>query len=257
MKNTTKTKLWASKWCIVGLVFFIIPFVVDYVLDTVDCSIGTDNLFIVLINNIFPAISTICFFSGAWEILNKRSFAKEVLELSNVSENYIESGITHVYKEFTEIDWKTLFKGAKKVTFFFTYAYSWRSNNRTAIDLLKEQKTEITIILPDYNDAGIVNALNYDFKYASYAEEGSGNETKDVRDLIKESETYYKKIGASVKLYSGNIRSTYYFIDDVCIFAPFKHGGKKSSVPAIKCKKGGTFYSFCERDLSAIIEESH
>ncbi len=257
MKNTTKTKLWAAFWIIAGLVLITFPFILDYFLETV-CALDYDNnIFVTIINSVFPSLATIAFFSGAWEVLNKKSFAKEVLELSGVSDNYIDSGIEYVYNEFTEIEWKKLFKDSKRVTCFFTYAYSWRSNNRSALNMLKEQGTDLTIILPDYNNNDIVNALNHDFAYAEYALPDSAGATKDVKNLIKEAESFFKNLGANVKLYSGNIKSTYYLIDDKCIIAPFKHGHKKTTVPAILCKKGGTLFDFCLKDIKAIIEESH
>mgnify|MGYP003298955964 CR=1 FL=1 len=123
--------------------------------------------------------------------------------------------------------------------------------------MLKNQGTDVTIILPDYNNSQIVDALNNDFKYAKYAKKDSENATKDVKNLIKEAEEYFTDFGASVKLYNGNIKSTYYVVDDKCIFAPFKHGSKKSSVPAILCKEGGSLFEFCKRDITSILEESH
>lgn len=256
MKNTTRTKLWAALWIIVGLVFLLIPFGIDSYCDLTEQSEMANNTIIIIIKNISSALATIAFFSGAWEILSKKSFAKEVLELSNVSINYIDSGIVCVYKEFTDIDWKVLFKDSKNVICFFTYAYSWRSNNRTSLNMLKEQGTKITIILPNYNNDRIVDTLNQDFKYGKYAQSGQDGASKDVKDLIREAEEFFKNLGATVKLYNGNIKTTYYLVDDKCIMAPFKHGGKKSSVPAILCKEGGALFDFCYKDIKSIIEES-
>lgn len=256
MKNTSNTKVKALIWILIGVGLLFIPFIFNYCIEHFNWSIEKDNLFVLLINNVCPAFATIALLSFAWEIMSKRSFAKEVLEIAKVADNYIDSGIEYVYNEFTEIDWKEMFKDSKKVICFFTYAYSWRSNNRSAINMLKKQNTDVTIILPDYNDADIVNTLNKDFKYSKYADQNSEGASKNVKNLIKEAEEYFKNFGATVKLYKGNIKSTYYFIDNKCIFAPFKHGGKKSSVPAILCKEGGTFFDFCKRDINAIIEES-
>lgn len=257
MKNTTKTKLWAAIWIVIGLVFLIIPFGIDSLLVSIEQPEKSNTTFIIILKNIFSSLAIIAFFSGAWEILSKKSFAKEVLELSNVSANYIDSGIMHVYKEFTDIDWKVLFKDSKNVICFFTYAYSWRSNNRSALNMLKEQGTSITIILPNYNNDSVVDTLNQDFKYGKYAQSGEDGISKDVKNLIQEAETYFKNFGATVKLYNGNIKTTYYLVDNKCIMAPFKHGGKKSSVPAILCKEGGTLFDFCRKDIDSIIEESN
>lgn len=257
MKNTTKTKFWASLWIIAGLVFLLISFGIDSVCDLIKYPEKSGETIIIFFKNMFSSLATIAFFSGAWEILSKKSFAKEVLELSGVSANYIDSGIVCVYREFTDIEWKTLFKDSKKVICFFTYAYSWRSNNRSALNTLKEQGTSVTIILPNYKNDCVVDALNKDFKYGKYAQLDGDGASKDVKTLIQEAEVYFKQLGATVKLYDGNIKTTYYLIDDKCIMAPFKHGGKKYSVPAILCKAGGTLFEFCRSDIDSIIEESN
>lgn len=66
----------------------------------------------------------------------------------------------------------------------------------------------------------------------------------------------FKKMGAKIKLYDGTICSTYYLLDETCIFAPFKHGKNKRSVPAFKVCSNGTFFDFCKKDIDKILEES-
>ena len=133
LKNTTKTRLSVAIWCIIGLALLSCPFIINYFLEYFDKHELGNNLLFIIINNVFPALATIAFFSGAWEAHSKRAFAKEVLELAGVSDNYVESGIQNVYKEFTDINWNELLSNAKNAVFFFSYAYSWRSNNRTAL----------------------------------------------------------------------------------------------------------------------------
>ena len=155
----------------------------------------------------------------------------------------------HVYKEFTDIDWKVLFKDSKNVICFFTYAYSWRSNNRSALNMLKEQGTSITIILPNYNNDSVVDALNQDFKYGKYAQSGEDGISKEVKNLIQEAETYFKNFGATVKLYNGNIKTTYYLVDNKCIMAPFKHGEKNLVCLLFYAKKEEHYSIFVVRIL--------
>ena len=142
--NTTKTKLSVAIWCIIGLALLSLPFIINYFLVYFHKQELGNNLLFIIINNVLPALATIAFFSGAWEAHSKRAFAKEVLELAGISNNYIESGIQNVYKEFTDINWNELLLNTKNAVFFFTYAYSWRSNNRTALKAAHEQGTKIT-----------------------------------------------------------------------------------------------------------------
>ena len=54
MKNTTKTKFWAALWIIIGLVLLIVPFLLDYIIDSIGQPEWSNNIIILLINNIFP-----------------------------------------------------------------------------------------------------------------------------------------------------------------------------------------------------------
>lgn len=206
MNNSSNTKVKALKWAIVGVLLIGIPFVLDYLVDV--CDWDKNNLLIIAANNIFPALGTICLLSFAWEILNKRSFANEVLELSNVSENYIQSGIIHVYDDFDRIEWDKLLKNAKEVKFFFAYGDTWRNSNRSAIEMLKKQGTKVTIILPNYNNDEITDYLNKEFGYDKYAEENSPDSKIDVKNKIQETKVKIEEIGATVKLYNGKIKSS-------------------------------------------------
>lgn len=254
-KNTTKTCLAVARWGIVGLILLLFTVLLNYFIE-INHPERSRSFLIILANNVLPALATMAFLSGAWEAYSKRAFAREVLELAHVSENYVQSGIIHVYKEFTDINWNELFIGAKEAVFFFTYAYSWRSNNRTALKLLQEQGTKITIILPDYANKEITDALDLDFHYGAHADENSKEKDKSSCQLIEEAIEFFEKMNADILLYPGNIKSTYYRIDDKCIYAPFKHSKEKSSVPAFLCDSSGTLFNFCQRDIDSIIKQS-
>lgn len=255
-KNTTKTHLSIAVWCIIGLVLLLLTFWLNYFLELIGKPEWNKSVFVIIANNVLPSLATIAFLSGAWEAHSKRAFAKEVLELAGVSNNYVESGIQNVYKEFTDINWNELLSKTQNAVFFFTYAYSWRSNNRTALKAAHEQGTKITVILPDYKSKIITDALDMDFHYGAYATEGSEDKNKSSAQLIKEAAEYFLKLDATVLIYPGNIKTTYYLMDDKCIYAPFKHSKEKSSVPSILCCEGGTFFEFCKRDIESIIEQS-
>ena len=89
-----------------------------------------------------------------------------------------------------------------------------------------------------------------------HADRQSKEKNKNSRKLIEEAKEYYEKIGANLLFYPGNIKSTYYMIDDKCIYAPFKHSKEKSNVPAFLCVEGGTLFEFCKRDIDSIIKQS-
>lgn len=243
--NSYRTLLKSAEWIIVALVCFIITlFLDDKKLSNIWCK-SFESLLLTLI--------PVFLVSGAWEGLTKRSFANEVLNMAGISDNLIKSGIIHYYENFSDIEWKKEFKNVKKVKIFFSYGYSWRNNNRAVLQELIKQGGELTVILPNYENKDICDELDRSFKYGKFSDALQISSTKDK---IIESKIFFEKIGAKVLLYDNTIRSTYYLYDDKCIFAPFKHGTEKLSVPAFKGIKGGTFYEFCNREINSIINLS-
>ena len=189
MKNSTKTYLRVFIYAFVTLVLLLTVFVLGYCKEK-GCI--KENLFYLIFINILPAIASITGVAGIWEAFSKRSFAKEVLELTDVSYSYEKSGIIAVYDNFTDIEWKDKFKYAKEVTIFFSYGSSWRSENRKSLQNLKNENATINVILPNYNDDKIVDNLNERFNYSKYAKPESAYSNKDVKDEIKRAEHDFK-----------------------------------------------------------------
>ena len=205
--------------------------------------------------NVASAIASIMLVSGIWEVKSKRSFAEEVLELSNISDSYIKSGIISIYKDFNDVIWEDFFTSSKKVTLFLTYGHSWRSRNRKVLEMLRDKGVELKVVLPNYKDTALMDAFDKDFGYSKFSKNQSAPPASTA-ERIREAEQDFKQVGATVVFYSSHIRSTYYFSDDKCIFAPFKHGEKKLCVPAILCQAGGSFFEFCKNDMDNILKEA-
>ena len=252
--NSTKTLFRAAMFLIFCLICLLVNFALAY------CqSLGyfRENVFYLIAINVLPAIASILGVSAVWEAFSKRSFAKEIIELSKVSNSYESSGIINVYDSFNRIKWEEKFKHAKNVTIFFSYGSSWRSENRKSLRELADNNANITVVLPDYNDESIIRNLNSRFQYDEFAKDGSEYATKSVKDEIKRAkQDFIQKYNAKVYLYKGTITSSYYLIDELCIYAPFHHSKEHLTVPAIECKIDGTWYNYCKRDIDEILKNS-
>ena len=106
-----KTYFRAAIFAIIGLILLISVFLINYL-----CP-GSTNILVLIYINTASAVASIMLISGVWEAKSKRSFAEEVLELSEVSDSYRKSGITSVYKDFNDINWEDFFESAKKCFF--------------------------------------------------------------------------------------------------------------------------------------------
>ena len=252
--NSTKTKLRAALFLISCLICLLGNFALVYC-QSLGCI--KENIFYLIAINVLPAIASILGVSAVWEAFSKRSFAKEIIELNKVSNSYEKSGIIAVYDAFSEINWEEKFKYAKEVTIFFSYGSSWRSENRKSLQHLKKSNAKINVIFPNYKDDDIINNLNRRFQFSEYAKKDSAYKNKSVRSEIEQAiQDFENKYKAKIFLYDGTIVSSYYLIDETCIFAPFHHSKEQLTVPAIECKKGGTWFTYCENDIKEIMKNS-
>lgn len=209
----------------------------------------------IIINNIVLSLANILIFTGAWNALHSTPTAEEILEIAKLPENFQDSGIVKIYETFTEIEWSKYFKKTKHVTFFFTYASNFTNKNLRYLEKIKNKKKAITVIVPDYNNSSIMDSFDQSFRYGEYSE-NKGSPLNDTKSRILETISTYKGLNAEIYLFPGSIRSTYYFFDDTCIYAPFNHCKERKYVPAIVSEKGGKWYEFCKMDIDDIIKQS-
>lgn len=244
--NSNRTIIWVCILIIIGLTLLVATKLID------DFWPETQHVFYRdLILNILPILATTTMISAAWELLGKRSFAKDILNLSKVPESIISSGILAVYKDFKDIDWTKEFNHSNKLIMFLSYAYTFRNTYREKLKQQFENK-EFMVIMPDPDNEKVVDELDRRFSYGAY----SGGKKGSVKEEIYRAINDYVSMGAKIKLFDGTILSTYYLMDKICIYAPFNHGKEKGYVPAIKAQVDGYFYEFCSGEIDKIINRS-
>ena len=245
-----KKRRWvlAGVFIITGLVLLLGSAHINAYTDT------SQNKFFI-VNNILLSLANILLFTGAWNALHSTPTTEEILEAAQMPKDFQDSGIVRIYETFTEIEWSKYFKKTKHVVFFFTYASSFTHKNLRYLEKLKNKNRAITIIVPDYNNDTMMDFLDRSFRYGKYSE-NSENPLNSTKSRILETISVYKGMNAEVLLYPGEIKSTYYFFDDICVYAPFNHCKDIKYVPAIVSEKGGKWYEFCEMDINGIIEQS-
>ena len=250
-KNSSKTRIKVLICIIVLLIGIIVAVAIDYFFGDIE------NIWVAIGFELAFTFISVVGVSGLWEMLGKRDFAEEVLELAGVAGDIQKSGIIGFYEKFTDIKWDEIFNGAKEISLMFTYAYSWRNNNRQGLkDVSNKKNSQLVVLLPDYSIPEVCDMCDRDFLYGHHAEKGSENAKKTTENEIKQAVEDFKKLNADIYLYPGNLKTTYYFFDDKCIIAPFKHGKDKYCVPAILCREGGALFEFCKKDLEQAMHKS-
>ena len=241
MKITNKN-IWTI---LISVVVFLVLMVINF------CGlerIQNDALRILLLT-ISSTVATVVLANVLWEVIAKENFAKSMLDQVKISENIAKSGIDAVYVDFRDIDWKKEFKNTKSFTAAFVYAYSWRSNNDTAIREFaskNSRRKKMRIIVPDPENNSIMSDLDRRFNFEC------GETRKRVEDCIK----YYCDLGITVYVFEGTLQSSYYLMDQVGIMSVFTHSKGKGAVPALKANKTGNMYKYINDDLNALIKRS-
>lgn len=192
-----------------------------------------DNIWKRQIILLLGAIETSSIVVTIWEFAAKKTFAKEILDLANISSNVAKSGVVHIYFEFQDINWKPLLENTKNLKVAVTYANTWRESHRSLLSNFVKEKKTLIVFIPDFNDINILNELALRFE----------TDSENVKLKIRESyDRFIKDIGASVFLYRGCFQSTYYLTDNVGIMSFFNHKKDKSTVPAIQVNNRGELY---------------
>ncbi len=206
-----------------------------------------DNLQTMVVAFISTFQSIVIGFS-LWEMVGKRSFAKDMLDLAKISQNMVESGIEYYYDNFKHIVWRDELYGKTSLKIAFTFGETWINGNYETLELLTKNDGMITAYLPNYNNEKVIAALKIRFEY----------DNATIERRIKRTQERFEKLGASIFLYNQTFNTSYYLYDDTAIMAPYHHNGKqeKTFVPAIKAKFGGGLYGFVKSEFAAIENDS-
>lgn len=156
LDNNLRTKLLTCIFIILYLSFTVLAFLID------DWWGSEKYIYKNMIINVLNMLASVFGLSAAWEIICKRSFSREILNLGGVADNYIDSGINSVYKRFKDINWSNELKNVKEFTVFSSYGYTWRNQNRQLLEKLGKY-AKFTVILPDYRDDKVVYELDKRF----------------------------------------------------------------------------------------------
>lgn len=188
-----------------------------------------------------------------WSLVGKRAFLNEILEKAQIPRDIYASGIIKVYSSFQrEVNWSEYFDKAQNLDIFFSYANTWRNNNREHLAKVAANKRgSIRVILPDPDNDEIVQELSRRF-----------NKGQDyIRENIREAMAYFPSLvprtgGAKVEVRVGPVapQHTFYIFDDTGILALYNHARGREPVPTFVCRRGGTIYGFLRAEFDGMWE---
>jgi len=226
---------------IVSLILFIISIFIDKY---------TNKFLVRIFQNVLIAVSGLLGVSAVWEFIGKQSFANELLDKFNISQEIKKANLECVYDTFADVDWYNIFNEATTFKGFVSYGYTWRNNNRTYLKTAIDNctKENFIMVFPNFNERTIIDELNRRYGY-------DGND-KNVESYIKESVIWFLENGAKVYLFNGTLCTSFYLYNNHCIYPLSKHGTDKASIPVIKFKSNGVLYKHVVDDFNRILNES-
>lgn len=230
------------------LTFAIIVIILAYSLVVIlNCIVPDNQIFK------YPLISAVSTIASAlviffvWELYSKKSFTKEIINLTDLNDNIVNSGIDQYYSNFrTDIDWNGLLTDQKELTLCITYGASFYKTQEEILKNHVQRGGKITIVVPDYRNPRILNSLAYRFS----------TNVKDVKNRIVEAIMNFSKLNANIYLFNGTYQSSYYKIgDEFAIMSFFSHSSGHS-VPALLLGKNGNLYKYVTQEIADIISQS-
>jgi hypothetical protein len=197
-----------------------------------------------------------------WETFAKRAFIDELLHKAQASVGELiartvlakelqEAGLRAFTMDFSHrVDWLDLFKNARRVDLFFSYARSWMNmNNAQLEELARRDGARVRVVVPDPENARIVSELARRFEKAEEEIRTSIVATKD--DLIRVFVGQFENGPRSdFSLYYANTapQFAFYRFDSRCVVTMYKHRKGRGGVPVFEAEEGGRYIcSFSRR----------
>lgn len=188
-----------------------------------------------------------------WDLIVKRRFAMEVLEVADLADSVVTAGIVDVSTAYLPVEtWNRIFRTARNFEMFAAYANTWREINRGSLQAYAQKPgTKLTIILPDFEDNYTVGSIALK----------AGKEPVDVVRKIQEAIPKYKEImtrgsGCEIRLYAGSQSYAAYRSDVGTIVTLYRNFPMKSAeVPTFEVE-GGSFGKIVNEDLDSVSRAS-
>ncbi len=188
-----------------------------------------------------------------WELIGKRAFAREVLETARTSTDVEAAGLTRVGTNYVkEPDWESLFATVRKLDIFLAYGSTWRNTYIRELEQLARAGGRIRVYLPDPSDTVAIQRLAD--RFAKTPAELSG--------LIDEARRAYQSLpvahGGSTEVFfrQGDPVFSCYRFDGTAVLTLYTHQRRRTGVPTIVCRDGGSLYQFVRDEFDALKQQS-
>jgi hypothetical protein len=207
-----------------------------------------------LLNNLGSALIVSVALALIWELSGRRAFTREILESAKTVGEIDAAGLLNIGNNYVEDpDWEEFFRTVSHLDIFVAYARTWRNQHYSRLkSLAARPNSRIRIYLPDPSDEATIRhladrfAMDEDALIAAIME--ASRAFKDLDEGQHGNvEIYYRK---------GDLVFSCYKFDAKAIITLYSHGQRRTGVPTIVCRRGGTLFQFVADELDAIHRQS-
>jgi hypothetical protein len=207
-----------------------------------------------LVNDLGAALVVSVALALLWELVGKRAFTREILEIAQTSADVNTAGLARIGINYVaDPDWESLFSGVEKLDIFVSYGRTWRNTHLSRLkDVANNPKARIQVFLPDPEDVNTVTILADRFSMSN----------DDLIAAIREAKSVFLALrepgGGEVKVFyrKGDSVFSCYRFDNYAVVTLYTHSRERGQVPTIVCRNGGTLYDFVRKELRAIQAQS-
>lgn len=163
-----------------------------------------------------------------------------------------------VTTSFSRLAWSEILSGVTELTVFVAYARTWRHSNIDLLrDILRSESSKITIMLPNYTDPSIVEALAT--RFTSTAAAGETIAPADVAQRIRTAAQEFLDLAAersaggtvSVKLVGVAPVESFYITPSTAVLATFAHRRQYPPI-MLQARSGGELYEYISNECAAV-----
>ena len=206
-----------------------------------------------MVNNLGALLIVSTALGVLWELIGKRAFAREVLETALTSADVEAAGLMRVGTNYVkEPDWESLFGTVRKLDIFLAYGSTWRNTHMPQLEKLARNGGRIRVYLPDPIDAVAIQRLADRF----------AKTPDELGRLIDEARRAYQALpvagGGSIEVFfrPGDPVFSCYRFDGTAVLTLYTHQRKRTGVPTIVCRDGGSLYQFIRDEFKALSDQS-
>lgn len=187
-----------------------------------------------------------------WELAAKRSFSNELWAKARVATDIADARLHRLVYRPDSIAWQDLLKHPREIDLLFAYGRMWRATyERDLRSLLARDDFTLRVVLPDYEDAGVVGDLARRF---SKSPEGIRHRVQEAVDDFVSLATGRQAAGR-IEIWLTQVAPVFslFRLGDVVVIAMYSHQ-QKDAVPHFVASRGGSLYDFASRQFSLLVE---